>query len=87
MGWIKCSASMRIDGGMTCSWEGWDGWLGSQVESRLLESAENLCHQNLGCHEGHGNEDAAGGSGGWAYGIRQLGSGLRPLYVRRIKWA
>ena len=46
--------------------------------ARLLESVENLCHQNLGCHEGRGNEDAAGGSGG-AYGIRQLGSGLHPL--------
>ena len=57
------------------------------MESRLLELAEDLCHQNLGRHEWSCNENAAGGSGGQAYGIRQLGSGLRPLYVGRIKWA
>ena len=56
------------------------------MESRLLESAEDLCHQNLGHHEGCGNEDA-GGSGGQACGTRQLGSGLHPLYVGRIEWA
>ena len=71
---MKRPVSMRIDGGMICSWEGWDGWMGSQVESRVLESAEDLCHQSLGRHEGGGNEDAAGGSGGRAYGIRELGS-------------
>jgi hypothetical protein len=74
MGWMKCPALMRtrivIEGGIICSREGWDGWLESQAESRILESAENLCHQNLGRHEGRGNEDAAGGSGDWACGIR-----------------
>ena len=33
---------------------------------RILELAENLCHQSLSHHAGRGSDDAAGGRGGEA---------------------
>lgn len=53
----------------------------SQVYCRVFESVENLSHQSLGHHVAYGSEDAAGGSGGRAYGIGQIGSSLCTLYA------